>query len=206
MEYLPRPHKVVGGGLKLSPQMFCSRIQLFQPCALPSHFCALSMLSAVLQINLNPSILSFKELSQFHSVFFFFFPFHAQHYQSFKPSLGRFTFQSPCSCSVGSCPAHLSTKCPEVTAICQMLFLHMATWEWLQDYWEAQGGGTDYTIIWVGSQVTVNLSTERESTLGKWKARGSRLGSRCGREHLCPSYLLASLSGSHRQHEINNCT
>ena len=137
---------------------------------------------------------------------FFFFPFHAQHYQSFKPSLGRFTFQSPCSCSVGSCPAHLSTKCPEVTAICQMLFLHMATWEWLQDYWEAQGGGTDYTIIWVGSQVTVNLSTERESTLGKWKARGSRLGSRCGREHLCPSYLLASLSGSHRQHEINNCT
>lgn len=88
----------------------------------------------------------------------------------------------------------------------RMLFLHMATWEWLQDYWEAQGGGTDHTIIWVGSQVTVNLSTERESTLGKWKAMGSRLGSRCGREHLCPSYLPASLSGSHRQHEINNCT
>lgn len=70
MEYLPRTHKVVSGGLKLSPQMFCSKIQLFQPCALPSHFCALSMLSAVLQINLNPSILSFKELSQFHSVIF----------------------------------------------------------------------------------------------------------------------------------------
>lgn len=116
MEYLPRTHKVVSGGLKLSPQMFCSKIRLFQPCALPSHFCALSMLSAVLQINLNPSILSFKELSQFHSVIF---SFHAQHYQSFKPSLGRFTFQSPCSCSVGSCPAHLSAKCPEVTAICQ---------------------------------------------------------------------------------------
>ena len=116
MEHLPRTHRVVSGGLGLSPQLFCSRVQLFQPRTLPSHFCALSMLSAILQINLNPFTLSFKELSQFHSVIF---SFHAQHYQPFKPSLGRSTCQSPCSCSVDSCPAHLSTKCPEVAAICQ---------------------------------------------------------------------------------------
>lgn len=29
----------------------------------------------------------------------------------------------------------------------RMLFLHMATWEWLQDYCEAQGGGTDHAIF-----------------------------------------------------------
>ena len=205
MEYLPRTHKVVGGGLKLSPQMFCSRIQLFQPCALPSHFCALSMLSAVLQINLNPSILSFKELSQFHSVIFFFpsmlsiiNPLN----QALEDSLSRVLVLVQLALVQLICPQSAQRG----LQYARMLFLHMATWEWLQDYWEAQGGGTDHTIIWVGSQVTVNLSTERESTLGKWKAMGSRLGSRCGREHLCLSYLPASLSGSHRQHEINNCT
>lgn len=205
MEYLPRTHKVVGGGLKLSPQMFCSRIQLFQPCALPSHFCALSMLSAVLQINLNPSILSFKELSQFHSVIFFFpsmlsiiNPLN----QALEDSLSRVLVLVQLALVQLICPQSAQRG----LQYARMLFLHMATWEWLQDYWEAQGGGTDHSIIWVGSQVAVNLSTERESTLGKWKAMGSRLGSRCGREHLCPSYLPASLSGSHRQHEINNCT
>ena len=201
MEYLPRTHKVVGGGLKLSPQMFCSRIQLFQPCALPSHFCALSILSAVLQINLNPSILSFKELSQFHSVIFFFpsmlsiiNPLN----QALEDSLSRVLVLVQLALVQLICPQSAQRG----LQYARMLFLHMATWEWLQDYWEAQGGGTDHTIIWVGSQVTVNLSTEGESTLGKWKA----MGSRCGREHLCPSYFPASLSGSHRQHEINNCT